>query len=56
MSEFYHSVVGMENAKQPKTIVKHRRLEVNPTTSVAWMRRLSGHAMLAGKPPLGILG
>ncbi len=37
-----------ENVKQPKTIVTHRWLEVNPKASAAWMRRLSGHAMLGG--------
>jgi hypothetical protein len=36
-----------ENVEQPKTIVTHRRLEVNPKASAAWMRRPSGHAMLA---------
>ncbi|MCA9123865.1 MAG: hypothetical protein H6821_01005 [Planctomycetaceae bacterium] len=37
-----------ENVEQPTTIVTHRRLEVNPQASAAWMRRLSGHAVLAG--------
>jgi len=36
-----------ENVEQPMTIVTHRRLEVNPKASAAWMRRLSGHALLA---------
>jgi hypothetical protein len=34
-----------ENVEQPKTIVTHRRFEVNPKASAAWMRRLSGHAV-----------
>ena len=37
---------GAENVEQPTTIVTHRRLEVNPKATAAWMRRLSGHAML----------
>ena len=39
-----------ENVEQPKTIVTHRPLEVNPKASAAWMRRLSGHAALAAAP------
>lgn len=31
-----------EKVEQPKTIVTHRRLEVNPKAFAAWMRRLSG--------------
>ena len=35
-----------ENVEQPKAIVTHQRAEVNPKASAAWMRRLSGHALL----------
>jgi hypothetical protein len=37
-----------ENVEQPMIIVTHRWLEVNPNASAAWMRRLSGHALLGG--------
>ncbi|MDA1052545.1 MAG: hypothetical protein O3C40_18975 [Planctomycetota bacterium] len=36
----------VDSVEQPKTIVTHRRLEVNPKASAAWMRRLSGRAVL----------
>jgi hypothetical protein len=42
-----------ENVEQPTTILTHRRLEVNPKASAAWMRRLSGHAMLAAAKKFG---
>ncbi len=32
--------------EQPRIIVTQRRLEANPKASTAWMRRLSGHALL----------
>jgi hypothetical protein len=41
-----------ENVEQRKTIVTHRRVEVNPKASAQWMWRLNGHAVLAGKAPL----
>jgi len=41
-------LIEAENVEPPKTIVTHRRLEVNPKASAAWMRRLSGHAVLSG--------
>jgi len=40
--------IEAENVEQSKTIVTHRWLEVNPKASAAWMRRLSGHALLGG--------
>ncbi|HUG71449.1 MAG TPA: hypothetical protein VMM76_27135 [Pirellulaceae bacterium] len=39
-----------EHAEQRKTIVTHRRLDMNPNASAAWMRRLSGNAVLGGSP------
>jgi hypothetical protein len=39
-----------KDVEQPKTILTHRRLEVNPKASAAWMRRLSEHAVLADPP------
>jgi hypothetical protein len=35
-----------ENVEQPTTIVTHRRLEVNPKASAAWIRRLRGKAIV----------
>jgi hypothetical protein len=37
-----------KNAEQLTTILTHRRLEVNPKASAAWMRQLSGNASLCG--------
>jgi hypothetical protein len=36
-----------ESVEQPQTILTHRQSEVNPKASSAWMRKLSGHAVLA---------